>query len=136
MSDTKAYPPWRPAVNGSGQHPWFLMRGDERTVPLDDRYLLRADGQTRRFESMESAQKYADKINANVKLTTAANNDGDLSGETIWEIRQTKHGLSLLFKGQLVASSNAENLPGLLQMIDISPETIALHGLDVVPSWD
>ena len=59
-------PHWRPAVNGGGKHPWFLIWSDER-VPVDRRYYFKQTaGPLRlvRFASAENAQRAADKLNA------------------------------------------------------------------------
>jgi len=54
-------PPWRPAVNGSGKHAWFLIR--DESVPLAHRYHTRPDGNAVRYASCETAQRAADKLN-------------------------------------------------------------------------
>jgi len=62
-----ALPRWRPAVNGTGRAPWFLIRGygtESDQVLLDDRYYTKDSGKLVRFASMENAQRVADKLNA------------------------------------------------------------------------
>jgi hypothetical protein len=63
-------PPWSAAVNGTGKYAWFVARGhgaEFDSVPVNERYHLRADGQLRRFASHRTAQAAADKLNAEEK---------------------------------------------------------------------
>lgn len=55
--------PWRPAVNGTSRRPWFLTR-DGQGIPLEDAYHYGAAGNLVRYASMETAQRAADKLNA------------------------------------------------------------------------
>lgn len=60
-------PPWGPAVNGTGERPWFVARGQGAEfdhVPISERYHVRADGQLKRFASQQAAQAVARALNA------------------------------------------------------------------------
>lgn len=60
-------PPWRPASNGAGKRGWFLVRGsgaDSDRIPVPDRYHFSAAGILVRYASPETAQRAADKLNA------------------------------------------------------------------------
>jgi hypothetical protein len=59
-------PHWRPAVNGGGKFPWFLIWSDE-SVPVSERYHYNGKGNLVRFASHETAQRAADKLNAQVQ---------------------------------------------------------------------
>ena len=54
---------WRTANNGSGKRRWFLIWSDE-SVPVSDRYYFAANGNLVRYVSHQSAQKAADRLNA------------------------------------------------------------------------
>jgi hypothetical protein len=52
---------WRPANNGTGPKPWFLIR--DESIPLGDRYHENGHGNLIRYSSMEAAQRDADRLN-------------------------------------------------------------------------
>jgi hypothetical protein len=54
---------WRPANNGEGKFIYFLVKDDD-SLPVDERLHFNAQGRVVRYKSMESAQKAADKLNA------------------------------------------------------------------------
>lgn len=58
-------PDWKPANNGAGKHPWFLIRGAwaGTYIPLSEQYHINKRGELIRYKDYETAKRRADKLN-------------------------------------------------------------------------
>jgi hypothetical protein len=53
---------WKPANNGSGKYMWLLIKDGD--APVDERFHFNEQGRIIRYKSRESAQRAADRLNA------------------------------------------------------------------------